>query len=138
MSNQKSWFDRAMQVAQDLGEAASDASSHAGQFVEEATLQLQKVSNEATSHLTQTVSENISKLKSPEPHGVVDLSQVDESTRIAFYGALFAIATADGQIDKEEMELIFGIMDLDHMSEDSKRTVQSYAIVPPPLQDCLR
>lgn len=68
----------------------------------------------------------------------LDLAQVQESDRIAFYGALFAIATADGSLDKDEMDLIFGIMDLEGMSESAKRQVQSYIIEPPPLQECLK
>jgi uncharacterized tellurite resistance protein B-like protein len=68
----------------------------------------------------------------------LDLAKVAESDRLAFYGALFAIATADGQLDKDEMEVIFGMMDLENMSEVNKRQVQSYIINPPSLWDCLR
>ena len=68
----------------------------------------------------------------------LDLAKVPQSSRIAFYGALFAIATADGSIDKEEMNLIFEVMDLTGMSEAAKRQVQSYIIEPPSLQNCLK
>ncbi|MGK7890415.1 MAG: hypothetical protein AB4042_13850 [Leptolyngbyaceae cyanobacterium] len=68
----------------------------------------------------------------------LDLAQVTERDRLAFYGALFAIAFADGQIDKDEMEFIFGIMDLDEMSEAGKRNVQSYIVEPPSLDVCTR
>lgn len=68
----------------------------------------------------------------------IDLSQVDEATRLGFYGALFAIAFADNSIDKEEVELIFGMMDLEGMTESAKRQVQSYIIEPPSLLICLR
>jgi uncharacterized tellurite resistance protein B-like protein len=68
----------------------------------------------------------------------LDLAKVPESERIAFYGALFAITTADGSLDKDEMDLIFGMMDLEGMSEAAKRQVQSYIIEPPSLWECLR
>ena len=68
----------------------------------------------------------------------LNLAKVAESDRIAFYGALLAIAIADGQIDKDEMEMIFGIMDLEGMTESAKRQVQSYIIEPPSLWACLR
>jgi tellurite resistance protein len=71
-------------------------------------------------------------------HEPLDLSKVSENERLAFYGALLAVATADGQIDKDEMELVFGLMDLENMSEQAKREVQSYIITPPTLWDCLR
>ena len=41
-------------------------------------------------------------------------------------------------IDKEEVELIFGIMELDGMSDVGKRKVQSYIIEPPSLYACLQ
>lgn len=68
----------------------------------------------------------------------LDLAKVSESDRLAFYGALFAMATADGNLDKDEMELIFGIMDLEGMSEGGKCQAQSFVVNPPPLWDCLR
>ena len=51
---------------------------------------------------------------------------------------MFAIAFADGGIDKDEVELIFGILNLEGMSETAKREVQSYIIEPPDLQTCLK
>ncbi|MGC9526944.1 MAG: hypothetical protein ACP5D7_15530 [Limnospira sp.] len=69
---------------------------------------------------------------------MINLSEVNEKIRLPFYGALFAIATADGHLDKQEMELIFGIMDLENMSEGAKRQAQSYVVNPPPLEYCLR
>lgn len=68
----------------------------------------------------------------------LDLSKVSEHNRLAFYGALFAIAFADDSMDKEEVELIFGIMELDGMSDVGKRKVQSYIIEPPSLYACLK
>ncbi len=68
----------------------------------------------------------------------LDLAKVSEHNRLAFYGSLFAIAFADDSIDKEEVELIFGIMELDGMSDVGKRKVQSYIIEPPSLYACLK
>ncbi|MFB2969045.1 hypothetical protein ACE1CD_08735 [Aerosakkonema sp. BLCC-F183] len=87
----------------------------------------------AASQATQAVTGMVT---GSESQGL-DLAKVPESDRIYFYGALFAIATADGSLDKEEMDLIFGIMDLEGMSESAKRKVQSYIIEPPPLEECL-
>lgn len=68
---------------------------------------------------------------------VIASSLVPESDRLAFYGALFAIASADGIIDKDEMELIFSIMDLEGMSEEGKRQCLSFIIEPLPFYECL-
>ncbi|MBP0001713.1 MAG: TerB family tellurite resistance protein [Cyanobacteria bacterium SID2] len=68
----------------------------------------------------------------------LDLAKVSEHERLAFYGALFSIALADGSLDKEEIELLFGIIDLEGMTESAKREVQSYIIEPPSLYACLK
>jgi hypothetical protein len=51
---------------------------------------------------------------------------------------LLAIAAADGHFDKDEMDLICGVMDLDVMSDYAKEQIQEYIIEPPNLFDCLR
>ena len=67
-----------------------------------------------------------------------DLTKLPEDQRLAFYGALFAIAAADGHFDKDEMDLICGVMDLDGMSDYAKEQIQEYLIEPPNLFGCLR
>ncbi len=68
----------------------------------------------------------------------LDLAQVSESARLAFYGALSAVAFADGSIDKEEFELLYGMIDLEGMTEAAKRKVQSYITEPPLLEQCVQ
>jgi len=60
-----------------------------------------------------------------------------EEHRIAFYGALFAMSAADHHVDKEEIDLIYGSLDLEGLSESSKRTVYRYVLDPPLLRDVL-
>lgn len=36
----------------------------------------------------------------------LDLSKVSENHRLAFYGALFAIASVDGNIEKEDIAIL--------------------------------
>lgn len=92
----------------------------------------------AAAQATQAVADIATGSEQSTNNQTLDLAKVPESDRLAFYGALFAIATADGSVDKDEMALIFGIMDLEGMSESAKRQVQSYIIEPPPLQECLK
>lgn len=127
MTNQNSWWDQAKKAAEDLGKVAEEATAQAGQFVGDAASQAQKASTEMFEQFEQ----------SKKSKGELDLSQIDEETRLAFYGALFAIAEADGSIDKEEIELAFSIINLENMSNEAKRKVQSYIIQAPPLSECL-
>ena len=64
-------------------------------------------------------------------------SKQPEKIRIAFYGALFAIAAVDGSISPEELNIILLSGEMQSLSDSAKLTVQSYIIKPPSLEDCL-
>jgi uncharacterized tellurite resistance protein B-like protein len=66
-----------------------------------------------------------------------DPCSAPEATRIAYYGALFAMANADGSIDKDEIQAIFAVIDFEGLSDDAQRTVRSYFKDPPALVDTL-
>ncbi|MGL5064612.1 MAG: YkvA family protein [Microcoleus sp.] len=61
-----------------------------------------------------------------------------ETELLAFYGALFAIAAADGAIDIDEMNLLFKTINLDKFSDAAKTQIQSYTASPPSLDNCLQ
>ncbi len=66
-----------------------------------------------------------------------DLSEFPVHEQKAFYGALFAMAGADDEVDRSEMELIFETLDIAHLDERSQREIHSYVITPPRFGDCL-
>jgi uncharacterized tellurite resistance protein B-like protein len=147
MSNQrnKDWFRQALQVADQVKKTVGDASSQAGEIIGNTTSQVKQTASELTDQVGQVVSDQVSQvvsrdspnLKKATNQNFIDMCQVDEETRLAFYGALFAVALADNSIDKEEVELIFSMMELDGMTETARRQVQSYIIEPPSLWKCL-
>lgn len=67
----------------------------------------------------------------------LDLQPLDESKRLAFYGALFAMSAADRDMDESEDDRIFESLDLDHLSPEARKQVFQLAIQPPPLERCL-
>ena len=68
----------------------------------------------------------------------LDSKSLSETQRVAFYGAMFAMAAADGQMQREELELIYETLDTEGLSEEARRRLYAYAIEPPVLQDCLQ
>lgn len=64
--------------------------------------------------------------------------QIPESNRVAFYGALLAIAAADGSIAPEELSLILETADLQSLSGEARQKVQSYIVKPPQLEECFK
>lgn len=67
----------------------------------------------------------------------IDLTALPEYQRVAFAGALFAMADADGTIDKDELLLIFELSDLDGLAPGNKQAIQGYIIAPPAFNDTL-
>jgi uncharacterized tellurite resistance protein B-like protein len=68
---------------------------------------------------------------------VLDLTQLPEEDCIAFYGTLFAMAAADGSVDKEEMSLIFETMVCDGMSPEGQARLHGFVASPPAVDEAL-
>lgn len=68
---------------------------------------------------------------------LLDPSKLPADEQKAFYGSLFSLAAADDAIDREEMELIFETLDLEHLEEKEKREIHSYVLDPPEFEKCL-
>ena len=66
-----------------------------------------------------------------QPH---DLSEAD---RLAYAGALIAIAATDGQIDREELSLWFDLVDQDGLSDEGRQKLRGYLLSPPDFEECL-
>ncbi|MFB2877077.1 hypothetical protein [Floridanema aerugineum] len=136
--NQPNFWESIAKTAANLGETVSNAASEVSKAAAETAAKASETVTNTAQQVTQTVTEMTKGSEDLQTNQSLDLAKVAESDRIAFYGALFAIATADNHLDKEEMDLIFGIMDLEGMSESAKRQVQSYIIEPPLLENCLK
>ncbi len=66
-----------------------------------------------------------------------DLRKVPGEQLVAFYGLNFAAAAADGEIDKDELTIIFESMDLTLLTEEQKEKVRSYIMSPPKMDETL-
>ena len=71
------------------------------------------------------------------PEEYLDLKALSSEEHVAFYGALFAMAAVDGQMAREELELIYEIVDTEGLPEAVGRRLYAYAIEPPTLGHCL-
>jgi uncharacterized tellurite resistance protein B-like protein len=67
---------------------------------------------------------------------LLDLSPLPEEKRLAFYGALFAVAAVDDDVCREESDLIFESLELGDLSDQARRAVLALAIQPPALEQC--
>jgi uncharacterized tellurite resistance protein B-like protein len=123
-------------TAEEWGELSNPLTQQVSRVIAETAIKTGETVSVTTTQVSQTIAGAVAKGQTTMNESF-DLSNVSEVDRLAFYGALFAIATADEQLDKDEMELIFGMMDLENMSEEGKRQLQSYVIDPPSLWRCL-
>jgi uncharacterized tellurite resistance protein B-like protein len=138
INNAAAQATQAAETALKTGEVIADAAAQVTQTAAQTAIKAGEVISKTASKATQAVAEITGTENNTTDNQPLNLAEVSENIRLAFYGALFAIATADGNFDKDEMDLIFGIMDLEGMSEPAKRQVQSYIIEAPPLENCLK
>lgn len=66
-----------------------------------------------------------------------EFNKLPDHERVAYFGSMFAVASCDGEIAKEELALIFESIDQEGLSEAAKSTLRSYLVDPPKLNDCL-
>ena len=66
-----------------------------------------------------------------------DFRTLPEGQQLASYGALFAMANADGVIDNTEIVAIYESLDVSNLSAEGQAAVHSYLARPPKLKSCL-
>ena len=71
-------------------------------------------------------------MKEPLP-----LDELSDEQRVAYFGALFAMAAADETMDKEEVALILETLDTEGLNEEALRRVRSYVVEPPAMEEAL-
>jgi hypothetical protein len=67
---------------------------------------------------------------------LIDFLALSEEERVAFYGALFAVA-ADGTLRRDALEFILETIDMAGLADHARHTIWNYLIEPPSLSDCL-
>lgn len=71
-------------------------------------------------------------MKEPLP-----LNELPDEQRVAYFGALFAMAAADDTVDKEEAGLILETLDTEGLAEVARRRIRSYVVEPPLMDEVL-
>ncbi len=66
------------------------------------------------------------------------LKDLSETQSLAFCGALFAMAAAEGLVEPGQSALILQLVDAESFSRSTKNQLQCYSIMPPALEDCLK
>lgn len=119
------------------GEEFVKGTAHVGGEIVKGTAHIGEEIGKGTIHVANEIGRETSNFFGDKATDW-DLTKLPEEQRLASYGALFAIAAADGHFDKDEMDLICGFMDLDGMSDYAKEQIQEYIIEPPNLLHCLK
>jgi uncharacterized tellurite resistance protein B-like protein len=84
-----------------------------------------------------TMTANIDPPNAAGVGELLDLSSLPEAQRVAFYGAMLAIAAADGTLGQDELDLIFQNIHTVGLSDRSRNTIWEYVVDTPPLTECL-
>lgn len=109
----------AERLAHEAGTAVQGAATEAGRGLAGAVDQVQQV---------------ITGQPREEP---VNIAALPEHQRVAYVGALYALAAADGALDKDELQLIIDLIDIEGLSSAGRQMVLSYVGIPPLFVDTL-
>ncbi len=67
-----------------------------------------------------------------------DMGKIPGDQLVAFYGLSFAAAGTDGEMDRDELSIIFESLDMTTLTESQKETVRGYIVSPPSLDESIR
>lgn len=137
MSQQNFW-ESLTESAVNLGKTITDSASQATQAVTETAAKVGGTVGNATVQASKAVAKKAINAGSAANKAIRDWVCFSEDDSLAFYGALFAVAAADGSIDAEELNLILSSPDISKMSQSARQQIQSYSVSPPNLEDCLK
>ncbi|WP_168210670.1 TerB family tellurite resistance protein [Persicimonas caeni] len=66
-----------------------------------------------------------------------DFTELPDEERLAFFGALFCMSAIDGEVDREELFVIYELIDSEGLSDESKEKLRNFVIEPPDFKECL-
>lgn len=118
-------------------EALDTARKEAERLAREASKVAQDVASEASRGVTGALGQVQEVVTGEAPAEPVNIAALPEHQRVAYAGALYALAGADGGLDKDELQLIIDLVDLERLSPAGRRLVLSYVVAPPRLADTL-
>lgn len=99
--------------------------------------EVERAANDAGRGIADTVDQVQYAFSGQAKEEPVNIAALPEHQRVAFVGALYALAVADGSLDKEELQLIVDLSDLEGLSAQGRQMVLRSIIVPPAFNDTI-
>ena len=102
-----------------------------------------KSASAQTAPLLSSLSESTKSLmrrltpKEALDQNLPDLSQVSEEHRLAYYGAMIAMAAVDGNMGRDELMLLLDVFESDVLDKETLKQLKGFLIEPPELSECL-
>lgn len=118
-------------------QALDTARKEAERLAREAGKVVQDVAAEAGRGVNSTLGQVQEYVTGAAPAEPVNSAALPEHQRVAYAGALYAVAGADGGLDKDELQLIIDLVDLEGLSPAGRRLVLGYVVAPPELAHTL-
>lgn len=126
------------QTRRALERATRDAERALTQAASETQKALQAAAETTTRGLSDATAQLHAAVAGETTSPPLNLATLPPASRAAFYGALFAMANADGAIDKDELAHIVALLDVEDLPTGVRAALQHYLIEPPRLLDTLR
>jgi uncharacterized tellurite resistance protein B-like protein len=103
------------------------------QALDAARKEAERLASEAGRGLSSSLGQMQELVTGEAPTEPVNIAALPEHQRVAYAGALYALASADGGLDKDEIQLIIDLVDLAGLSSAGRGLVLGYVVTPPEL-----
>ncbi|NTV62568.1 MAG: hypothetical protein HGA65_03395 [Oscillochloris sp.] len=105
--------------------------------IDAARKEAERVAGEAGRGIAGAVDQFQQVITGQPQEELINIAALPEHQRVAFIGALYALAVADGALDKDELQLIIDLSDLEGLSPAGRQIVLSAVVAPPAFADTI-
>ncbi|PDW00798.1 hypothetical protein [Candidatus Viridilinea mediisalina] len=115
----------------DLGKTLGKTQQKFDAARREAERLAQEVASQAEQGLHEVVEQVHQAVSGVVAEDLVNIAALPEHQRVAYAGALYALANSDGSLDRDELQLIIDLVDFEGLSANGRDLIYNYIVAPP-------
>lgn len=115
----------------DLGKTLGKTQQKFDAARREAERLAQEVAAQAEQGLHEVAEQVQQVVSGVNPEDLLNMGAIPEHQRVAYAGALFALANSDGSLDRDELQLIIDLVEFEGLSSNGRELIFGYIISPP-------
>ncbi|MGF1497302.1 MAG: YkvA family protein [Elainellaceae cyanobacterium] len=92
----------------------------------------------SASGTASNIGKNLSETASSLAKTIQERFPFSDDDTLTFFAVLFAVAAADGEIDEDELSMIMSSPEVDKLSAEGKKKLQTYSCNPPSVEEAIK